>query len=274
MNNLISKIVSRHLNAGIPSQSSEDVVKGLTKRLDSWLNGLLTKEQYDLEMAWGNWIPELTFETWKTEIKIPQIDTNSTEDQIEISFTIPSVGDRSLEEIREEIISDLKTYLQNVGWFAKNVSSRHNRVTIVSEPRYGKRLEISEPLYHTTNVENLESIQRKGLVPRSRHLKEDYEYWGNQVARKYPKRIYLSLDLPSAQKMQEMLQTAETWASAGGDPEAFYYGQGDTPDYVLLKIDPDQLKPGTKFYVDPDYPEGVYTYTPIPASAIEVVNLD
>lgn len=267
----ISSIVSRYVNAGIPSQSPEDVVKGITKRINSWAEEFLTKEQYDFEMERKDWIPELTFETWKYEIKFPRLDINSTEDQIELSFIIPSVDNRSLKETAEEIILDLKTYLQNVGWFAKNVSSRHNRVTIVSEPRYGKRLEISEPLYHTTNVENLESIQRKGLVPRSRHLKEDYEYWGNQVARKYPERIYLSKDLPSAQKMQEMLQTAETWASAGGDPEAFYYGQGDTPDYVLLKIDPDQLKPGTKFYVDPDYPEGVYTYTSIPPEAIHLV---
>lgn len=102
--------------------------------------------------------------------------------------------------------------------------------------------------WHVTPRKNVESIMQTGFEPRVRTAPG--------TTRKYSPRVYLATDERGA---RATINREEDWA--------------------LLRIDFSKLPKGTKFYVDQEFghrpdgtPMAVYTTTPIPPSAIEIVS--
>ena len=90
---------------------------------------------------------------------------------------------------------------------------------------------------------------KRGLLPKiPRKI-------GGAVQRNYEPRIYLTLTKQDALEMMTNFNF-----------------MGDEKKYVILVVYTALLKPGTKFYQDVDGGTGtVWTRTPIPASAIHVI---
>lgn len=121
-------------------------------------------------------------------------------------------------------------------------------IVIIFEKNYDKPMEGIRFLYHATPIERYKKIKLLGLLPRSQ----------NKIS-KHPDRIYFSIDLQSAERIAGMLVQKEEHI------EHF------TGEYVILKIDTNSISKNAKFYYDPNYPDGVYTYANIPPQCIKFV---
>lgn len=105
--------------------------------------------------------------------------------------------------------------------------------------------------YHTTPDIYLNAIKQNGLIPKSENKMENH-----------PERIYVYLD-PSNDKSM----TGQLWNKLSKDKK------DRVKDYYILKIDLTKI-PNHKFYLDKMTMMTVkpmYTYDPIPSSAIEVI---
>jgi len=102
-----------------------------------------------------------------------------------------------------------------------------------------------EKLYHITYKKNINNIQKKGLIPKSKSLIENH-----------PDRIYLFFDVDDAKNFTVL--------------RGLY---SDDLEFVLLEIDTKLLK-YLKLYQDPKFGKNIlafYTYDNIPPNSLKIV---
>ncbi len=211
------------------------------------------KEVFQKEMEGGKWKKSMTYERWlKMFLDAAEYHFQWKTDGLNLQFEIPfSFAGGQGSYILQVFEKDLEQWFENRGWYIKARRETGMDGTLYSvEPNYGKVATIvPETLYHATEVSSYESILRKGLYPQK------------QQKIKHKGRIYVAINF---QKAYEIAQMLGSWESDYGE---------DVNPMVILKIDKSKLPKGTKFYIDPDFPSGgLYTYTPIPASAISLNN--
>jgi len=176
--------------------------------------------------------------------------------------------DKSEDEVIAKIKNLVTTISPKYGWTLNTIKDTKQRIYIAIEPNYGKREKIKkQKLYHLCKLENVESILRKGLIPKDPVSKST-----NEKGRKYPPRVYVTTTLKLANQLEDAFCSEDL-------ADAMAFGDKIYRSYIVLEIDPDKLLPGTKFYVDqeivpPEFgsneQEAYWTYSRIPADAIKV----
>lgn len=163
----------------------------------------------------------------------------------------------------DEFIALIDKAAKNRGWFLHSYNFRGlSRVHAIFHPNYGLLINrVPQFVYHITNTSNSDSIMKRGLIPREK----------DNEGRKLPPRIYLYLD------KDDLVAIANNWMMQNA--VANYYGveasNRGSESFALLAVDTTKLK-GAKFYRDPEFQgnrKAVWTYSPIPASAIDIIDI-
>lgn len=144
---------------------------------------------------------------------------------------------------------DWKGFYEKRGYYLGNDEVNQSVIRIIAHANYDEEMTgVGEYIYHITDKKNLTSIKKTGLKPHN----------GNKIAKDLP-RVYVTKTLQSADKIFQLLSEWEV------------YNLPNMKKKVLLAIDTSKLRKGTKFYTDLNFkPDGCWTYTHIPADAIEI----
>lgn len=171
-----------------------------------------------------------------------------------IIATIPTIGSNF------NIICNL---MNACGWFLghpKYNSENYPKnvlATLQFEPKFQPQsrdvLGNEKFLLHITQAKNVPKIKRIGLVPSSK----------NQMFN-YPDRIYL---IKGGVHMSKIIGLAGMLCYVNKN-EDYKNGIAIKEDYSVLKIDVAKIPEKTKFAIDPNFADGVYTTDNIPPSAI------
>lgn len=141
---------------------------------------------------------------------------------------IPSKVDTLIKRMTERYAANLD-YLNNVS------------LVFNIEPNYDVELDSVGELYHITPLKNLPKIEADGLKPK------------HQIKiSQHPPRVYVALDKESAIDMVDMIRDR--------------FPKFSNTKFAVLKINSNSVN--TKWYRDPNYTAGVYTYDKIPPTAI------
>jgi len=146
----------------------------------------------------------------------------------------------------------LEKTVKGWGWYVlrANLPQQEGKPYSVDlAPNYGTLVEDVPPkLYHLALKEDLPSIRRKGLIPM-----KGREH--GVTVRGYPDRVYF------ARSMNVVYDLHEGFLGRNYEEEG---------KYAVITIDTHKLRRGTKFYDDPEMPQGysMWTYTHVPKEAI------
>lgn len=155
-----------------------------------------------------------------------------------VSSILYDIGQTSDPAETREFIKDIKYNIENT--FINTVFEEGDvPYTLIFEPKYSKTPDIiPDILYHITERNLISKIQKHGLIPKT----------NNRIS-VHPKRVYFTL---SEQDTNDLLSNGKFWV-----------------DYAtVLTIDISSIKDKIKFYVDINYPGGVYTDSKIPKECI------
>jgi hypothetical protein len=247
------RVALMHQEARVPqSDKIEDILRVLPRRWEEFKDSEAARAFYLEDLKWNKY-GQLPFEKWKALWVRPFEKVRNTDQIAEFKTSHSKLAGAFAEWWVK--------YMGRRGWFLKNKQGS----TLSFESRRGDRVEVPRYLWHTTDVENLKSVERRGLLPGSRS--ESGDPGDFTLTRRYPDRVYLADSFASVEKIRNLLIERDLQSSGGGI-EGWYYGGGEANPYVIFQVDTGKLRRGTKFYKDPDYKEGVYTYTPIPAAAL------
>jgi hypothetical protein len=133
-----------------------------------------------------------------------------------------------------------------------NLSEENGYYEFLFEPKYNVNVhvdDIPDYCYHICETRKLEKILSHGLKPAS----------GNRVA-SHPERVHLFLWKP------------ENWKSIA---KAFSESRASN-SYTLLMVDTGKLRNKINFFFDQNtfqyYPDAIYTFEPIPADCLYIVD--
>ena len=157
---------------------------------------------------------------------------------IQVDFKVDSDDPRNLDGAISLVTNRIAKY----GWFRSRMDQVYNSpyASVTYAPNYNTEIVVSGNVYHLGPRSMEERILRKGLIPRSDGAK--------RFGRIYPPRVFVFLSLQAAEN------------------QFFISG-----DLTLFEIDTSKLRRGTKFFEDTWVTEAAYTYTHIPATALNVV---
>jgi hypothetical protein len=249
------------------SDSADDVARGIRKAYESWWRSPAAKAAWERETEGPRRkFNPMPFEEWRSLYEEPGAEilkVLNSSDSISVE-----VARRGPPELHQTVLDFVRTYAPKRGWFVKTDEGNHLGYQLMLEARRGDRVdEISRKLYHVTQFSNVKSILRRGLLPRKPGEvgRED-----QVVVRRYPERIYLAKSRSAA--VQILGALFEHKIMSENSIEAVYGGNFEEPEpWVIFEVDTAKLRPGTKFYRDPDFSTGgVYTLTPIPAAAVRL----
>lgn len=177
----------------------------------------------------------------------------------EINFGM-HLGDsyRNLLPTREEIAQAtqfISHWLGRRGWYImfSNTQNYGQVLTISALPKHNEIVSTDDVLYHMTDLINVDKIKKQGLVPRG------------SIERGFPPRIYLFTNRKDLE--EQLLNNKEAWE----DSSSWHPKLTKTPDVVVIEIDKNALRKGTKFEIDPEFygSKGhIYTRSHIPPEAI------
>jgi len=166
------------------------------------------------------------------------------------------------KEDLDAVIKFIGEWLSRRGWyvFSSGLGDMGERLSISALPKNNPYVASGDFMYHLTDLSSVESIKKRGLVPR-----------GN-VERGFPPRVYLFTNEAALNSQVE--ENREAWSESG-----FRWNPTltKTPDVAVVVLDPRAFRKGTKFEIDPEYygDEGyVYTKSHIPPEAVvQIKNL-
>jgi hypothetical protein len=266
-----ARVAARYLEArSYTSDSADSVARGIEKAAERWWSTPAAKAAWREETEGPHRrFDSMPFEEWRLlyegydDSKI--LTVGNSKDQIGVE-----VAKRGPAEFQEYVLDFVRTYAPRRGWFVKTDDSTFGAYQISLEARRGDRIpddEIPRRLYHVTPYSNAVKILRKGLLPRK---PGEVGRQDQVVVRRYPERIYLATSHSAAVQILGALYEHRMLSTR--DISDVYYGNFAEPEpWVIFEVDTGKLRPGTKFYRDPDFSTGgVYTLTPIPRSAVKL----
>jgi hypothetical protein len=189
-------------------------------------------------------------ETWKYWHKHLKkfIECSLRDIYIDISGVETALFNSHEGEVYSKFRKMLPELAARYGW---QILSRDEDTIILQPQTPVEQIQVGPELFHATPKNNVSNILKRGLIPKFPRSV------GDAALRSYEPRIYLSRDLEAHEDMLDN-----------------FSANNDEQEYALLSIDTSLLKPGTKFYLDSESTDSVWTRTPIPAKAISVVELD
>lgn len=131
--------------------------------------------------------------------------------------------------IKDINLDEMEEYLQE---------DEDNKVSFSFEPKYDDEVKVPDIIYHITDEKNVNKIMKLGLIPKT---KSKISY--------HPERIYLLTDKKDINGL-------------------ISHSKFTIDEPILLTIDVSKLKNKMKFYIDVQYPAGIYTLNNIPKECI------
>ena len=147
-----------------------------------------------------------------------------------------------------ENFNNINSKMLKYGWFNSTSYEDQNNIVFVFERKFGDRFtakQLSKQfniIYHVTNSKFKDKISKQGLISK---------------ASKTPgidndERLYFSVSEPSESDAKNVVAM---------------HGKEETP--IVIKAYVDRLNPNTNFFFDPRWSNSIYTFEPIPITAIE-----
>ena len=166
-----------------------------------------------------------------------------------------------LDNGKANLFDKVNNHMLKYGWFLGEENKSYNGVTtLVFEKKFGDRYSVSDILkkgndrylYHITSSKIAEKIKKQGFVPKSNtgYLIADKEF---RVQPEEANRLYFFIERPTDFEIN-------SWGSM-----AVSRTKGEP---VLITVDPEVIDKKVSFFLDPRWKKGVFTYEPIPPSAI------
>ena len=172
--------------------------------------------------------------------------------EIDINLLESIMGDYSFTSyIIDWVVDfDLNTFFKKRGWYVSNNYSEYGEIGMVIHANYDEIIKAPRYVYHVLPAKYVQEALKKGLKARS----------GNKLTTDLP-RVYVALGIQDANNIKEIFTNWELWGK----------NLAKSTDRSILIIDTTKLRKGTKFHKDTDFLDaGAWTYTNIPASAIEL----
>lgn len=289
-NVLLRKVIEKLLaERRVPATSSKHLVKRINSELVKFAKkpDMWATIQRRMKSHVGNPDPDVIDDLVNTVLEELGDSAFDSEKSpyigVKVLITFLAVDREGEKRVAKQIISLIDKISKNYGWSVLTSSHKFDwnpTLRFTLEKNYGTRVDdIPNVLYHTTPVENVEKILKKGLVPKQASHKSDQHKFEDEEAeieqgRQYKPRVYLT---PSKQLASELSYSFQGDAYADA-----MMGHGSYFDsYILLKIDTAQLLPGTKLFVDDEFRtnerfagQSFWTYSRIPARAITIDSQD
>ena len=169
----------------------------------------------------------------------------------EIRITSENGADKiiSVEVTNEDIIEDMDRHFLKYGWFNFRTDGNVHKY----ERKFGDRfsakqlLNVTNRLYHIMPSTLIGKVTTQGLVPKS---SKTYGFSNEE-------RIYLSVYEPSADDVNDFKLMKGDW----------------NKDYSAVEVHVDKIPETQSFFFDPRWPDSVFTFEPIPSSAIKIVEI-
>ena len=137
-------------------------------------------------------------------------------------------------------------YMNKYGWFLSRIDDDETGQSLTYEKKFDtyclcfQLRRYTNYLYRVVSEKRLDTVLRKGFKPKSKNSPDGYMN---------SERVYLYLNEPDSN---------EKLISFTKDP-------------VVLRVDLSKINDDTKFYFDPRVNNALYTYEPIPSTAIELL---
>ena len=148
---------------------------------------------------------------------------------------------------------DIERFMKACGWrLATSYPAANNGyfTYVYEKDRQEKELTVPRFLYHILPQSKVKKVLKIGLCPRS----------GNKIG-KHIERVYLLYEEPS-----------RSLAIAIADSlYGVKYKRDRGVQYAMLKIDTTKIKQEFKIFGDPNFYQGVWTFSNIPPEAISVI---
>lgn len=166
-----------------------------------------------------------------------------------------------LEPDKTELFDMINNHMLKYGWFlAEEDEAYKGPMTLVYEKKFGDRYSATDMLkkggdkylYHITSSKIAEKIKKQGFIPKTntQYLITNPEL---RTQTEEGNRVYFFIEKPSELDIRSWGSVAVS--RTGGEP-------------VLITVNPEYVDNKVSFFVDPRWQKGVFTYEPIPPSAI------
>ena len=160
----------------------------------------------------------------------------------------------------KHLLKQINNHMLKYGWFLGEQEDGAHIITLSYEKKFGDRYSVEDLakktgdkfLYHITSSKIAEKIKRLGFVPKSH---TDYLI-DNELFKIQPdeaSRVYFFVEKPTHFDVTSWGSVAVS--RTNGVP-------------VVITVDPEAINKNVSFFADPRWRKGVFTYEPIPASAI------
>ena len=146
---------------------------------------------------------------------------------------------------------DINAHLLKYGWVNYRTDEISNGYKFYFEKKFGDRFTVkqlrkmTDKIYHATRAKLRKKIMNQGLIP-----KESKTYGLNNEP-----RIYFRVDVPSKDMAEDLGRM-----------------KGDDSPAIVVEIDLSKLKQSQSFFFDGRWPNSIFTFEPIPAAALRVMD--
>lgn len=150
-----------------------------------------------------------------------------------------------------EVFDGINAHLLKYGWVNYRTDETANGYEFYFEKKFGDRfsvkqlLKVTDKIYHATSSRSIKKITSQGLIPKESKTPG----FDNEP------RIYFRVDMPSKDMAEDLARM-----------------KGDNSPSVVLEIDLMKLNSSQSFFFDPRWPNSIFTFEPIPPSAVRVMN--
>lgn len=177
-----------------------------------------------------------------------QIETRTVCNKVKVILIIPNIKDNV-----DLLVDDMNKFGYYLSYYNDISNNEYNYQYLYFEPNYTddvtnrvKRYGIIIHLTHGYNLENI--IKDNKLIPK----------YGNRQM-KYPDRIYFINGDLYKKYILDLARDLNNESNRKSN------------EYLEIRIDTDKLPNNIKFYVDPNYEMGIYTYDEIPFNCVYMI---
>lgn len=146
---------------------------------------------------------------------------------------------------------NINSHMLKYGWFNYRTDEKGEVVEYLFEKKFGDRFTVKQLIYMTDKIYHITSsvltkkILSKGLIPRE----SETPGFSNEP------RLYFKVDLPSIDKISELMNI-----------------KFEKEPPVVFEVDLKKLNPNLALFIDTRWINSIFTFEPIPNTALRVVD--
>jgi hypothetical protein len=149
------------------------------------------------------------------------------------------------------VFDSINAHMLKYGWYNSRTDENDNSVEYFFEKKFGDRFTVkqlkkmTDKIYHVTSSRLSKKILSQGLIPKE----------SKTIGFSNEPRIYFRPDLPSKDMARSFLDLKL---------------ENEPP--IVVEVDLNRLKPDQAFFFDPRWKNSIFTFEPIPNTAIRIMD--